>query len=308
MNKKYIHTTLILLLFGSISYFFVTNSNKDEQKKTNIKSKDYAKVEKPNESSIKYSWDMLGIKPIENLEGKPYLFTAFDYNTNDDELVIAGNYNKNKLVFIKKSIVSELEITDIPIDILINDNIIYVLCLNKFIVIKNKNIIQDFSHNIKNVMTFNKLLFFENKINLLMSDGSSYIFDNYEIERNNSLVVNKNKEIWIKKTSSKSFEIKSKPNLKKFNKKVKFQDDIGSITFSGLQADDHYITVDILKDTKPITVTRELKSSKDNFSKTIVTLPQRDYSLIKNDIKIKNRIIYIAIITEDYLKIKQIAL
>ena len=51
-------------------------------------------------------------------------------------------------------------------------------------------------------------------------------------------------------------------------------------------------------------VKRELKSSSDNFKETIIELPIRKFSFIKNDIKIHNKEIYTITVSESHLNLK----
>lgn len=260
-----------------------------------------SKVEKLEAINQVFPWSELGIKPMETLEGDHYVLTAFDYDHKNNELIIAGSYEKNTLSFIKDGKINEIEVSDVPLDVLTHNETLYILCLNKFIVMKDKNIIKEIEHNIKDVTSFDKMLFFDGFLNILMSEGSSFKYTDGGFSYSKSLLTGNGEEIWVQKTTSNSFEIKSDPNSETLNKKVTYNNEIGSITLLGEQSTKYYCIVDVIQNTTPISARRDLKSSKDNFQKTVLELPRRSFSFIKNDIRIHNNIVYTVTISEESL-------
>lgn len=307
-NKAYL--ILSLLILGLLIFLFLRNSNKEEL----VIPKNQLTKSRMTDDSVEfektYSWEKLGIKPLQSIEGMNYVFSAFGFNDKTDELVIAGNYGSNKLLYVNNNDdkIIEIEISDIPLDIIINRGITYVLCLNKFIIVNEEKKITVFKHNISNVTTFDKLLLFDNNVIVLMSDGSTYTLKENIFYFSKSLTLNNKKEIWIQKTSNNSFEIKSNSYDSKLNIKASYSKDIGSITFLGGNSQKNYVIVDIIDKSNPVSVSRELKCSNDNYIKTIAKLPNRNFSFIKNDVKIHNSMLYTAKINNDKLTIKKIAL
>ena len=145
LNKRLI-IILGLLIISLTAYYILISSRQSEQTIEKKSNEEIVKITKKEITSLndkQYSWDDLGIKPIKNLEGNHYVFTAFDFDKKNNELIIAGNYDKNKVLFVKNEIITELEIEDIPIDILINNDYLYVLGIKKFIIIKNKEVVKE---------------------------------------------------------------------------------------------------------------------------------------------------------------------
>ncbi len=304
MKNKIVLLILLVLFFISLAYF---RSNQVSVSNFYEKADEHLVETKGGKTILdnNYSWHELGIKPVKSFEGSNYVFTAFDYNPNTEELLIAISSEKNTLKFVKNSSITEVELSDIPLDVLCDNENIFLLCLKKIIVIKNKRIIHELNHDIKNIMTFDKLLFFENYFTILMSDGSSYRYVNNSLQKSASLLVNNKQEVWIQKSSPHSFEIKSKPNNSKINKKIIYPYNIGSITFFGETMSNYYVIIDVIEEkNQKLFVKRELKSSIDNFNKTILKLPSRNFSYIKNDIKIHNNMLFSANVSHKSLRIK----
>lgn len=311
MKKNYIITVLILIIISIVAYMAINpddskvnyNSDSNFEDKTetshNNNVANYA-----NAVNKTFTWLELDITPVKTVEGGNYVFSAFDFDIHNSELVIAKSAENNLLTFISDAKKTEIQIPDNPLDIAIKNGTVYVLGLNKFLTITDKKITQELVHNISNVTTFDKLIFFNNKPTILMADGSSYRFKNNNFIKSNALDVN-NTEVWIQKTSQNSFEIKSKPESQKYQKQVSYNEEIGSISFLGEDLKEYYVVLDKIKHNgqRPY-VQRELKSSRDNFKETIIELPVRDFSFIKNDIKIHNNTIYSITVTDNNLNIK----
>ena len=233
----------------------------------------------------KFSWKELNIEPLNTPEGDYYTITAFEvYNGN---LVTTGNYNnRNVLKFYKNGILNEIELKDIPLDMLYEKGKLYVLCLSHLYVFKNEEIISKVAFDIPRITLYDKLLDFDGVFNILMSDGSAYQLIDNKFVRTKHLMTKNNTEMWIKKTSPKSFEIRTSPNDTKMNKKKTYQNEIGSITFIGNSSENYYCIIDIIEKTKPLTVERAIFSSKDNFNKQEKTFSNKNWTYIKNDIKL----------------------
>ncbi len=308
MKKKYLVIIGILLLLVG-GYFGVQEYSNNNEKKLSDYSGDKIELYQTSKSNIEiidevFTWNELGIVPVKNLEGNHYVFSAFDFDSQNNELIIAKSSERNTLNFIKGSENAELEILDIPLDIIVNNSNVFVLGLNNFLVIENKVIKQKVKHNIQNVTAFDKLIFFQNHPIILMADGSSYKFENNKLNKLNSLEVD-NAEIWIQKTSSNSFEIKSNPTDSRYIKQAEYPNEIGSITFLGETFDECYVILDVVnyEGGKP-NVKRELKSNIDSFKETIMELPKRKFSFIKNDIKVHGNTIYTVTISNTSLNLK----
>lgn len=328
MNKKYTIIILTLLLLSFIIYITSINSNsnvelvnnkkdikqitdsslvqpfKNKEENNKLVSKNTKHYNNTNFEK-KFTWNDIGIEPLQSIEGANYVFTAFDYDEKNNELVVVGSYEKNKIIYIKDKKYNELEISDIPMDVIVYNDLIYILCINKFIVVENKKITTEFIHNINNITTFDKLLFFDNKLNILMSDGSSYLYTNNKFKHSKNLISKDNTGIWIQKTSPTSFNIETTPKNDKIFTKVNYTNNIGSITLLGSNIEKYYVILDVVQNTKPISITRELKCNKDNFDKTIIQLPNRKFSYIKNDIKLHKNTVYTAHIDSNNLTIKR---
>lgn len=301
----------ILGLAGAVGLFVLLSQQKDSESSSDQDSKQA--VSQENESSresenIKveaihesYTWNELGIKPIESIEGDNYTFTAFDYDQKNKELVIAGSYEKNQLIFVKDKNTKEVEISDVPLDMLVHNETVYVVGFNKFIVMKDKAILKEFDHKIIDITGFDKLLFFDGFVTLLMSDGSSFKYSDGKFSYSESLLTENGKEMWVLKTSANSFEIKSKPNTDKLNKVVFYTEEIGSITLIGEHSNAYYCIVDVIQNTVPISARRDLKSSTDGFKNTVFKLPNPTFSFIKNDIRIHQNQVYSVSLTEQGL-------
>jgi hypothetical protein len=261
-------------------------------------------------SEISYTWNELGIEPITSFEGDNYVFTAFDFDEVHDELVLAGNYGTSKLIYVSeihKDVVS-VELPDIPLDLFIKDGLAYVLCLNQFVVVNNKEVISNFNHKIPNVTRFDKMLVFDNKLSVLMADGSSYSLEDNSFVFSEALSTEEGIDIWIQKTSNKSFEIRSNSSAEDINIKVKYLNDIGAITFLGGNFDKHYMIVDMIRSYNPISISRVLKCSTDQCFKTLIDLPIRTFSFIKNDCKIHKDTVYTISVNKDNLILKKFKL
>lgn len=304
MKKKHFLIIGILLLLLVGGYFIINNLELKNNTFINQQSKANLKIGKSDVINRTFTWSELDIIPIKTVEGSNYVFSAFDYDISNNELVIARSAENHYLMFINDSNKTELQISDIPLDISVKNGDVYVLGLSKFIIVSEKKIAQEFTHNIPNVTAFDKLIFFNGKPTILMADGSSYRLKNNNFIKSNSLDVN-NTEVWIQKVSPNSFEIKSKPESQEYQKQVNYDEEIGSISFLGEDLKEYYVVLDKIKynGQRPY-VQRELKSSKDNFKETIIKLPVRDFTFIKNDIKIHNDTIYTIIVTDNNLNIK----
>lgn len=125
-----------------------------------------------------------------------------------------------------------------------------------------------------------------------MSDGSSFQLIDDKLIKHNSLTTKNNTELWVQKTSTNSFEIKTKPTNQKLNRTRKYNTKIGAITLIGNSSDNYYCVIEIIENTQPISIKRIISSNTDNFEETQFTLPQQNYSYIKNDYKIHNNILY----------------
>jgi hypothetical protein len=298
---------LVLVIVFIMCVFFMKNeisSDSGSMDESNIE--DVSGVQLDFEK--KYLWNDIGIKPKRTIEGTNYIFTAFDFNENTEELIISGNYGVSKVLFIKDSLVEEMIVSDIPIDIFVHDENVYLLGFRKFIIIRNKEVIKEIDHNIRNVTTFDKLLFFEGKPTILMSDGSTYNYFNGRFLYSRSLLTQDSVEVWVQKTSSKSFEIRSNVDNSDINLKAMYLESIGSITFWGDNIHEFFVVVDVINGINPVSVTRVLKKSNDSFKETIFELPVRSFSYIKNDIKIHEKTLYVAIVNEQNLIIRKVSI
>ena len=232
-----------------------------------------------------FFWKELNIQPINTPEGDHYTITAFEiYNGN---LITTGSYNnRNVLKFYENGTLKEEELNDLPIDLLFEKGKLYVLCLNHLYIFKDKQIIKDVIFDIPHITLYDKLLYFDGVFNILMSDGSAYQLVDDKLIITKHLMTKNNTEMWIKKTSSKSFEIRTNPNDTKINKKRTYQNEIGSITFIGRSSEDYYCIIDIIEKTKPLKVERIISSSKGNFKEKEQRFSNKEWTYIKNDIKL----------------------
>ncbi len=158
--------------------------------------------------------------------------------------------------------------------------------MKKFTIIKDRKIVQEFEHQIPSITTFDKLLLFDDRLNVLMSDGSAYQYSDGHFSKSEGLLTQNQEEIWVKKISSKSFEIQSKPKTEAINRRAVYKKNIGSITLLGNQTERYFCIVETIENTQPLSVKRLLKSSTDHFQKTVLELPKRQFAFIKNDLKI----------------------
>ena len=306
---------IILGLAGTVGLLTLFSLQKEEQDSTEQNSNQAVSQESERESTqesnkIKvepinqtYTWSELGIKTIESIEGDHYAFTAFEYDQNNQELIIAGSYEKNQMIFVKDNKTNEVEISDVPLDILVHEDNLYIIGLNKFIVMKNHAVTNEFEHKIIDVTSFDKMLFFDGYVTLLMSDGSSFKYSDGKLSFSESLLTENGKEMWVLKTSDNSFEIKSAPSTEQLNKGATYNEEIGSITLIGEQSTKYYCIVDVIQNTTPISARRDLKCSSDAFKKTVFKLPNPKYSFIKNDIRIHQDHVYSVSLTEQGLTI-----
>ncbi len=298
---------IILLLLSAATYFFITHRHQNNIEKP-IEPQPLEKIEKTETSSQKqetpqtkvskaeeakkelpktdFTWKDLGIKPIKSIEGSHYVFTAFDFDDKHNTLMIAGSYPQHLVKFIKNGEVEEIEINDVPMDILWDGHRLYILGMKKFTVIKDRKIVQEYEHQITSVTTFDKLLMFDAQLNVLMSDGSAYQYSDGHFSTSEGLLTQNKQEIWVKKTSSKSFEIQSNPKTEAINQRAVYKKNIGSITLLGNQTERYFCIVETIENTQPLSVKRLLKSSTDYFQKTVLELPKRQFAFIKNDLKI----------------------
>ncbi len=328
MKKKII--LIILLLIALLFVFFVFHKqkkaeSKEVSKKTEVlneekkeKQKETKSInhvqtkpetqtklqeeQKPNDEKI-FPWDELKIQPQYEPEGVFYTFTAFD--VAGESLILAGNFdNKYIIRFFEDDKISDIEINDMPQDILYEKGNLYVLCYKHLYILKNKRIIKDISFNISYISLFDKLLFFDGIFNVLMSDGSAFQLIDDKLVRKKYLMTKDNTAVWVKKTSAKSFEIRTNPDNKNIDRTKTFKNEIGSITLIGNSSDDYYCIIDIIEKKKAGNIKRVISSYKDNFAKEKQILPKRTYSDIKNDIKIHNNRLYFVIVNNKGLTLK----
>ncbi len=328
MNKKTI--LIILLLIALILIFFVLYKNKKTENtqilnKTEVLKKEKKEKQKETKSVIheqtksetekikkeeiktkdenKYSWNELKIQPQYMPEGSFYTFTAFDVDSAS--LILAGNFdNKYIIRFFEDNKISDVEIKDMPQDILFEKGNLYVLCYKHLYILKNKKIIKDITFNIPYISLFDKLLFFDGIFNVLMSDGSAFQLIDDKLVRKKYLMTKDNTAIWVKKTSVKSFEIRTNPDNKNIDRAKTYKNEIGSITLIGNSSDNYYCIIDIIEKNTPGNIKRVISSYKDNFETEKQILPKRTYSDIKNDIKIHNNILYFVIVNKNGLTLK----
>ncbi|RLD51548.1 MAG: hypothetical protein DRI94_05735 [Bacteroidetes bacterium] len=328
MKKKTI--LIILLLIALLSIFFVLNKHKKTEK-TEILKKPEVLIEKKKEiqketksekqeqtkpetqtkqkkelktkDENNYTWDELKIQPKYMPEGVYYTFTAFD--VAGKTTVLAGNFdNKYIIRFFEDNKISDVEIKDMPQDILYEKGNLYVLCYKHLYILKNKRIIKDISFNIPYISLFDKLLFFDGIFNVLMSDGSAFQLIDDKLVRKKYLMTKDNTAVWVKKTSAKSFEIRTNPDNKNIDRAKTYKNEIGSITLIGNSSDDYYCIIDIIENNTTGNIKRVISSYKDNFETEKQILPKRTYSDIKNDIKIHNNILYFVIVNKNGLTLK----
>jgi len=274
---------------------------KHEQSKLETQSNQKEKLKTENENN--YTWDELKIKPKYVPEGVFYTFTAFD--VAGKSLVFAGNFdNKYIIRFFEDNKISDVEIKDMPQDILYEKGNLYVLCYKHLYILKNKKIIKDIAFNIPYISLFDKLLFFDGIFNVLMSDGSAFQLIDEKLVRKKYLMTKDNIAVWVKKTSAKSFEIRTNPDNKNIDRAKTYKNEIGSITLIGNSSDDYYCIIDIIENNTIGNIKRVISSHKDNFEKETQILPERTYSDIKNDIKIHNNILYYIIVNKNGLTLK----
>ncbi|MCT4580310.1 MAG: hypothetical protein N4A35_02750 [Flavobacteriales bacterium] len=324
MKKRLVISIVVLLLItlGVFSTNLLSSSDKistsekaapvaiKKQKNEEQVSLEKAVVHKaesrPFPSSIAYSWDDLKIEPLKILEGGYYVFTAFEVDPFHDELILAGSYDKNLVKYITEDTIISLEIHDTPLDIIVDRDYLYVLCLSKFYVIKDKRIVNEFNHNIANVTLYDKLINFDNSINVLMADGSSYQLtkDKKGFQHSKSLLTMDNEELWVQKTSAYSFEIRTQPQNDSINVQAKYNHEIGSIMLFGENSQDYFCIVDVITYSPSITATRQLMSSKNQFTSKIIELPNNTYTYVKNDLKIHDDLIAYLVINDKGLTIK----
>ena len=277
--------------------------NPEKHEKTKPETQSKQKKERKTKNENKYTWDELKIQPKYVPEGVFYTFTAFD--VYGKSMVLAGNFdNKYIIRYFENNKISDVEIKDMPQDILYENENLYVLCYKHLYILKNKKIIKDISFNIPYISLFDKLLFFDGIFNVLMSDGSAFQLIDEKLVRKKYLMTKDNIAVWVKKTSAKSFEIRTNPDNKNIDRAKTYKNEIGSITLIGNSSDDYYCIIDIIENNTIGNIKRVISSHKDNFEKETQILPERTYSDIKNDIKIHNNILYYIIVNKNGLTLK----
>lgn len=318
-RAKYVLMLLfILIAIGLGIKTFVTNKNindyqidaKKNQDKNTLSQNDLIETEhnKLNNNIKKdvqeFSWNEIGINPIQTIEGTHYTFTTFDI-LNDSIVALAESYDKNIIRFFNlnsKAYIDSIELNYVPFEIFFHKNILYVLCKNNIILlIKNKQVINKHIVENKNTNLFDKFLVLNDNISLLMSDGSSCFFEDGKLENKESLVF-RDTEVWVLKNSNSSFVIND------INDKVIYsynsKEELGSITIAG-GTDDIYCCIDKMHSGKPVQIARVISSSKSQFQEDLIKLPRKNYSFIKNDFRIHDDILYYLEINSEGLTINR---
>jgi hypothetical protein len=308
-NRYIIGLVLILILIVSLIVFnrteYFSKETSNNFGKENLNKEDSIENNSIAESTIqRLDWSDLKIIPRETIEGTHYTFTAFDI-INDSVIVIAESYNKNIIRFFNLNnqvFIDSIELELVPFEILYHKNILHILCENNTILmIKNKQVINQYYIENKNTYLFDKFLVLNDNVSLLMSDGSSLIFENGGLENKESLVF-MDTEIWILKNSNFSFVINDKNNTVVYSYSNK--EELGSITIAG-GMEDIYCCIDKMYPGNPLQLGRIISSSKTNFQEELIKLPRKNFSFIKNDFRIHGDILYLLEIKPDGLTIKR---
>ena len=257
------------------------------------KKKDSISAQKIPIDKWRFTWKEIGIKPMATPEGIHYTFTAFDV-IDTETSVIAGNFSGKKLLkYIHNHSVKSVPLPDDPLDVLALDGKIYVLTSKALLVIDKNKIKKQFKLNDPNIAFFDKLLSFDNQAFILMSDGSAYKIETNGLNKQNAPTTQNGHEIWLVKTGKKSFSLKEKP-CKDLCINVQFDNEIGSVTLSGGNAENVYVCID--KYGKNHKIQRILSHSKSGFKSELLHLDYSPFSYVKNNYKLKNGKLYYVII------------
>lgn len=248
-----------------------------------------------NGKSYTFGWADLNIQPQRSPEGAIYTFTAFDCTEDVSSLIYVGSsadhYWLRYFDIAKREIYYELELNSLPLDVRVINEKVYVLTASNLVCISDKTVTKDINHEIKNVFLFDKLLVIDEQPVVLMSDGSSFIFDGNKMNPIEKLSL-KGEQVYIKKTSNHGFSlISSNSNNTIHSSKSNENDQLGSITILGADDENIICIKEEFVDNKPIQVNRFIVSSGDNFKSNITQLPKRNFSHIKNDCKLNNSIL-----------------
>ena len=266
----------------------IKNQSTDTQKKSeNTVKKDM----KPNpELLYSATWKDLHITPLNTPEGIHYTFSAFDYHKG--KFLFATHFaGKNTLKILNNKDTKIIHFQGIPLDLLATDQVIYLLTIKALYKIDwNGKISKTYPINDPNIVYFDKLLIFDQIPQILMSDGTSYEITNNNLRKNKGLLTNKGTYLNLIKRYKYSFFIDENP-CKNYCKRYHTKKEIGSLTFSGGNYKNLFITIDLVDANGKYS--RKLRYSKDSFKKDLLNLPYNKYTFVKNDFKIKNNKILI---------------
>jgi hypothetical protein len=280
---------LILILVGIFKYnrnFKITESQSGTKNISNKKSDGNIFVD----NSFEINWKEIGIRPVSTIEGINYTFTAFDIFDNS-VIAIAGSFPKYLVRFFdlnKRILIDSVELNDMPLEVFFFNELLYVLTPQTVYSIKNFKILESYSLSDENIFLFDKFLEINSHFSLLMSDGTSYYFEEGKFKLRENLIIGNN-AIWVLKTSNTSFSINNELN----NSLYIYNNDceLGSITIAGGK-NNIYCCIDKMFSNNPPHAERIISSSNTQFEKELVRLPIKDYSYIKNDYRIHKEIIY----------------
>lgn len=309
---KYFSLLFIILIATGLGIkTFITNKNINDyqfdlkKNQNGLKETEHNKLNNNIKKDVQeFRWNVLGIDPIQTIEGTHYTFTAFDI-LNDSIVALAESYDKSIIRFFNlnsKTYVDSIELKYVPFEIFFHKNNLYVLCENNIILlIKDKQVINQYLVENKNTNLFDKFLVLNDSISLLMSDGSSCYFEDGKLKNKESLVF-RDTEVWVLKNSNSSFVINdiSNKSIYSYNSK----EELGSITIAG-GTDEIYCCIDKIYPGNPVQIARVISSSKSQFQEDLIKLPSKNYSFIKNDYRIHNDILYYLEINPDGLAIKR---
>jgi hypothetical protein len=249
-----------------------------------------------------HTWSMLRIKPMPVPEGIHYTFSGFDVIDNSTACIVGRFNNHNLLKIIKDDVVSEVALPAIPLDVKAYQNKIYVLTQKGLSIVHNNKVISNIAINDPKLPFYDKLIVFDQKLFLLMSDGSAYELQKNALIKHKALMGKTNQEIWIQKTGRNAFALKASP-CQNICQNAKYNSEIGSITLSGGTTNRIFVCIDKYNNTKPIKINRIISSSHSQFKKELLTLPADTYTYIKNDYKIHNNHIYYVKVDEKGFRI-----
>jgi len=254
---------------------------------------------------IASTWSKLGLSPVKIPEGGYYTISAFDYDTNSEELVVGVNSNQNKVIYIRDNSLHEVILDDNIIDMLFYNHTLYVLGEKKVFVIKNKMVHSEYSHGISNVFNVDKMIEFDSIVQVLMSDGSAYVLsDNSKPKPVNGLLNSKGKPISINRSSKSKFEVtQSNGQSPIYSGTINKDKELGSLSIVGGDMNViYFITEEMSYKNGSFYVDRYLNQT-DSANKTLMS-SNNNFSNIKNNIKLMEDQVLILTLNKEGLILK----